>query len=123
MISTPSNITSKQNDKHSHNLVLLDSFCALPDNWNGNSATKFDSKFVEHVKSIVIKLEVSPKTFPTGRGSIQLEYEKKNGDYIEFEIFPNNTINFFSIVDQTETEARINENQINQYLLRFYAAS
>ncbi|KJE25644.1 hypothetical protein LG52_3208 [Geobacillus kaustophilus] len=30
-----------------------------------------------------------PKLFPTARDSIQLEFEKENGDYLEFELFEN----------------------------------
>lgn len=110
-------------DRQISNIDLLDSFLTLNDNWNGNGASKFDSDFINRVKAIVLKLEIDPKIYPTGRGSIQLEYEKKNGDYIEFEIFQNNTIKCFLIKDEIETEERIKANQINEYLLNFYAAT
>jgi len=116
-----SKILFSQNNKQVFNLNLLESFRTLNDNWNGNGATKFSNELIEEVKSILLKLDVPPKIYPTGRKSIQLEYEKKNGDYIEFEIFANNIINCFLIKGETETEKKINANQINEFLLNFYA--
>ena len=47
-------------------------------------------------------LKFQPNIFPTGRQSIQFEYEKANGNYLEIEIFEGN-ITSFSIISDKET--------------------
>ncbi len=121
MLGEQSKILSKQNERVLSNLNLLESYKVLDDDWNGNGSPRFSNEFVEDVKTIVSKLDLSPKIYSTGRGSIQLEYEKKNGDYLEFEIFGNGRINCFQIKGEIETEKSINSNQINECLLNFYA--
>lgn len=59
----------------------------LPDNWNGNGASRFSIELLDSIRDIVDKAVHQPKIFPTARDSIQLEYENNIGDYLEFEIF------------------------------------
>lgn len=67
----------------------------LVDNWNGNGASKFSSALLDSVQNIVEKLIRQPKIFPTARESIQLEYENRVGDYLEFELFEDGRIKKF----------------------------
>ncbi|MBU0764546.1 MAG: hypothetical protein KJ607_06910, partial [Bacteroidetes bacterium] len=76
------------------NYQILNSFKNLRENWNGNDAQPFPEHLIEKVIKIISKLEYQPQIFPTGRNSIQLEFENKNGDYLEFEIFPDRIIAF-----------------------------
>ena len=39
------------------------------------------------MKYLVLRLNIQPEIFPTARGSIQFEYEKETGEYLEFELF------------------------------------
>ena len=48
-----------------------------------------------------------PKIFPTGRQTIQLEYEKRNGDYLEFELFEEKVV-VFNVLSEKETEEEYN---------------
>lgn len=59
----------------------------LKDNWNDNGASAFSSKLIEKCRGIVMQLASEPFICPTACGSIQFEYEKENGDYLEFEIY------------------------------------
>lgn len=59
----------------------------LQDNWNGNGAKAFSTTLIDRCKQIVSNLNVKPAIFPTAKNSIQLEYEKDNGEYLEFEVF------------------------------------
>lgn len=108
--------------KEAYNLNILESFKHLQDNWNGNGATRFNAGFIDRVQDIVLSLDKSPDIFPTGRNSIQLEYEKQNGDYLEFEIYEDERINCFQIINDIETATVVNSNQLNGLIQDFYAA-
>jgi hypothetical protein len=101
--------------------ALLDSFLSLNDNWNGYGARKFDPEFIDVVKKIVFKLEKNPKIFPTGRNSIQLEYQKDNGDYLELEVFPDCSVATLQIIGDEEYNSKIQVTEINSLLQSFYA--
>lgn len=59
----------------------------LKDDWNDNGASAFSSKLIERCRGIVVQLASEPFICPTACGSIQFEYEKENGDYLEFEVY------------------------------------
>lgn len=69
---------------------------ALKDNWNGNGAPSFSHSQVETLRGIVKQLSKQPFISPTAKGSIQFEYEDEEGNYLEFELFPDNRIKLFS---------------------------
>ena len=48
-------------------------------------------------------LKDQPFIAPTARDSIQMEFEKENGDYFEIEIFANR-ISVYSVIDEEETQ-------------------
>ena len=52
-----------------------------------NGAQAFSVKLIERCRQIVSQLVAEPFVCPTACGSIQFEYEKENGEYIEFEIY------------------------------------
>ena len=107
--------------KEAANLTLLEAFKHLNENWNGYGAKKFDAAFIENVKQIVLNLDFPPKIYPTGRNSIQLEYEKKNGNYLEFEIYQDGKISSLRIINDEETEKDIDIANMNGYISDFYA--
>ena len=69
------------------NLFRLDQIAKLEDNWNGYGSKAFSKELVEKCKDIISALELQPKIFPTGRQSIQFQYELEDRSYLEFEIF------------------------------------
>ena len=69
------------------NIRRLNSFLYLKQNWNNNNANPFNNKLIDKAFNILTSLNYSPEVFPSGRDSIQFEFEKDNGDYLEFEIF------------------------------------
>lgn len=70
----------------------------LQDNWNDNGAKKFSDKLIVKCYSILFGLPVLPEIFPVADGSIQFEYEKDNGSYLEFDIFENEVSEFMLAV-------------------------
>lgn len=68
----------------------INDFRSLAENWNGNGAMPFSEDLIKKAESIFWQLPFAPDVFPTGRNSIQFEYEKTDGEYLEFEVFEDN---------------------------------
>ncbi|MCA0234022.1 MAG: hypothetical protein LCH91_26435 [Bacteroidetes bacterium] len=105
------------------NKKKIESFKQLPKNWNMAGALQYDKNFIDNVELLLVNTAIQPKIFPTGRNSIQFEYEKDNGDYLEFEIFNNSKISYLSIVNDKETSGKIDFDSelMNNLLIQFYA--
>lgn len=69
----------------------LDNIANLPYNWDGYGAKKFSRKLIEKCRSILENLPAAPSISPTGRESIQFEYDFQDKSYLEFEIYENKT--------------------------------
>ena len=68
---------------------------ALPDNWNDNGAPRFSVRLIGTVRQIARSLPRQLDIFPTANDSIQLEYENRQGDYLEYEVFEDGHIKEF----------------------------
>jgi len=88
------------------NLTKLHEYSQLEKNWDSEGAKPFAKKLINYAWEIIIKLDIQPEIFPTMRESIQLEYEKDNGDYLEFEIYEDR-IEVFEIIAKSEKEYNI----------------
>ena len=89
--------------------------------WNGNGAMSFEIALLEKAAQILKSLAYQPQIFPTTRQSVQFEYHKKNGDYLEFEIFDDKVI-AYSKQKETENERELNSlEDINGLVEIFYA--
>ncbi len=102
------------------NKKKLESFKKLDFNWNLAYANKFDEAFIDKISSHLANIQIQPKIFPTGRNSIQLEYEKENGDYLELEIFEQ-SVSCLKIKNNQENEEKISLDNINTIVNEFYA--
>lgn len=60
--------------------------------WNGYGAKPFSSVLIDKCEKIVGALSVQPLIYPTGRNSIQFQYELADRSYLEFEIFESKTM-------------------------------
>jgi hypothetical protein len=73
--------------------------------------------------NLIKSLYRQPDVFPTGRQSIQFEYEKENGEYLEFEIFHDH-IDIFGMDEydneREETVFIHEKNRINEVIRDFY---
>lgn len=84
--------TEEENKKLQYNLNLLNKFEKLPHGWNDYGADPFPKEFLKWLKLIVAKLPVQPEIFPTAADSVQMEYSKEDGAYLEFEIYTDRSI-------------------------------
>jgi hypothetical protein len=100
-----SKINTAQILKKINNIRTIDEIGQLAYNWDSQGADAFAEDLVSKVREIIQNpfLKYQPDIFPTFRDSIQIEYEKKNGDYLEFEFY-NNEVHILKIVNDDETE-------------------
>lgn len=77
-------------DSHSVLEQVLE-FAHLKPGWDGQNARAVPSDAIVHTLIFLRYLRQRrlnpPEAFPTGRESVQLEYETPSGEYLEFEIF------------------------------------
>ena len=70
-----------------HSLETLADILALKKDWGGYGSEPFEKDLVDLVGSVVKELTIQPEIFPTGRNSIQIEYDADDESYFEAEIF------------------------------------
>jgi hypothetical protein len=104
------------------NLEILKGISELEYNWNNNEAEPFSPNLLSYCRNIINEIVHQPDIFPTGRKSIQMEYEKDNGEYLELEIFENH-INLFLIKEsgeEIEDVLPLEMTKINEVVLDFH---
>lgn len=91
--------------KRIRNINSLLSFKKFSSNWNDDNAEPFSENIIQRSFEIINfpTLKFQPDVFPTGRKSIQLEYEKSNGNYLEIEIFEEK-YSAYSEINKEQTE-------------------
>lgn len=82
----------------------LEQIQALDENWNGYGAKPIPTSVIGTAREVVQALQHQPVICPTARESIQLEYERASGDYLEIELFADDTMGVFRIVGGAESE-------------------
>lgn len=105
------------------NINTILSFKIFETNWNGNGAEPFSENIIEKAFAFTNSqsLKFQSNVFPTGRQSIQFEYEKSNGNYLEIEIFEDK-YSAYSEIDDKETEYEsISFNKIIKLIDEFYS--
>ena len=103
------------------NINKINSFASLPDNWDGYGAKSFNGKFLNTVIDILKGLSVQPEVFPTGRDSIQIEYEPSDNKYLEFEIYENGRISMYQEINDDDIEEELQVEEIESKVREFYA--
>lgn len=103
------------------NVAKLKEFGNLDLDWNGYGAEPFSRKLLESVDNIIRNIIVQPEVFPTGRKSVQFEYEKDSGEYLELEVFIDR-IEVFSIDKnglEKEFNIQVDNNEVNKVVTAF----
>lgn len=109
--------------KKVNNINTILSFKKFAYDWNGNGAEPFSENIIQKALDFInsSELKYQPNVFPTARQSIQLEYEKSNGDYLEIEIFEDK-YSAYSEIGNEETEYEsISFNQLIKLINEFYS--
>jgi len=76
-------------------------------------------KALDFINSQLLRFQ--PNVFPTGRQSVQLEYEKSNGNYLEIEIFDDKCSAYSEIVDKETEYESLSFNEIIKLINEFYS--
>lgn len=113
------NVLNPTNHAHEQ----LRTIAKLEDDWNNNGAKAFSSQLINKVSLLIDSLPVVPCVFPTAIGAIQIEYNKQDGSYLEFEIYEDSVQLFMIDKDKQEHEKEIIEDyliSILQAVVDFY---
>lgn len=100
----------------------MEQIASLTDNWDENGAKAFDKQLIARIKDLVGALDVQPEIFPLSYGSIQMEYTKDGGSYLEFEVNLNDTWDVFKVNGNGEESAfsvAANAEEINKVVKSF----
>ncbi|KAA0548477.1 hypothetical protein FZW96_07855 [Bacillus sp. BGMRC 2118] len=116
---------AKEKKKKLSNLKKISIINNLDANWNYNNASPISKIIVLNSYKLINEIIKQPDLFPTARNSIQIEYEKSNGEYLEFEIFPDKVNYLYINKDEEEVECDIqfNVEKINKIIMDFYASN
>lgn len=104
------------------NLKRLSEIEKLQENWNQNGAKRISEVIIKNVRRLILSFKNQPEVFPTACDAVQLEWDKKNGEYLEMEVLEDR-INLFQIdVDGSEVQRTISfdEAVINEIIKEFY---
>lgn len=104
----------------------LNAIAKLEDNWNNNGAKPFSTKLINKCRKILMQLVREPFISPTTCGSIQFEYEKENGNYLEFEIYEDRIEAFIYSLVEGEEEFKLDGvseiEEMKQMVINFYGS-
>lgn len=105
-----------------NNREKLKEFSDLSYNWNENGAEPFSPKLIRISSLIIEEISHQPEIFPTARQSIQFEYEKDNGDYLEFEIFEDRVeyLLINDVVGEKDETFSLDMRKIDRIVSEFY---
>ncbi|MCL2095378.1 MAG: hypothetical protein FWH10_00570, partial [Oscillospiraceae bacterium] len=90
-------------EKQIKNIRKIQEYSKLKENWDFEGAQPFSKELIALALDKILGLNIQPKVFPTVCECIQFEYEKPNGDYLEFEIYEKK-IEVFRIIESHEEE-------------------
>lgn len=104
------------------NLKRISDIEKLENNWNNNGAGAFDEQLIKMVRQLAISFEIQPEIFPTANNSIQFEWDKDDGEYLELEVCLDG-INVFVIDkdgNEKSFEMTIDKKECNRLVEQFF---
>ena len=113
---------SELDHKQQSNLTKLQQIAQLKDNWDGYGAEHFSEQLIHRAKCLIHRLYIQLEIFPTANSSLQIEYEKDNGDYLEFQFTGNGSCEGFMFKNGSEEYFHSQDNylSINAQVEDFY---
>ena len=114
-------LTGSASSALARNILKIRSFERLLPNWNQNGAAPLSREVTERAVDLLQFLKIQPQIFPTARQSVQFEYEKANGDYLEFEVFADKTQCYSEIEGKEQQFLLSNQLKANHLVKLFHA--
>ena len=78
--------------KQLENMDRLSDISKMENDWDGYDSPQINSAVIENARTFIKKIYKQPLLFPTGRNSIQMQYELADNSYLEFEICANKVL-------------------------------
>ncbi len=106
-------------------LTKLRQIAMLKNNWDGYGAEPLPRETIYHAQRLIRSLHFQPEIFPTAAGSLQIEYEKNNGDYLELQFTGRGFCEAFRCIGGNEEYFSLpdNSSSINALIDDFYGRS
>ncbi|MBQ3395192.1 MAG: hypothetical protein IJR43_10605 [Synergistaceae bacterium] len=108
------------------NLDKLKEIALFQENWNGYGAKPLSESVIKRAEDVIRGVYIQPRLFPTADNTIQMEYEKPTGAYLEIQITSDDAYEMFFMPDKDSEgeesfiEAKV-EN-VNKEIEKFYAS-
>ncbi|MEX2567939.1 MAG: hypothetical protein WD431_18475 [Cyclobacteriaceae bacterium] len=107
-------------EKLRSNKKILKNLRNLKSNWNGYGGEPIDQAVIIKTEELISNLDFQPQIFPTGRGSIQIEYFKNDDNLIEIEISKDELF-VYKVEEGEDFEGNMNFDDISGMITSFYA--
>ncbi len=121
-LSDTSSLLRLQKKRKAQLLKRIEGIAALQANWNGYGATSFSPEVLQKARSFVEDVVYyKTKVFPTGRDSIQFEFDSIPGKYLEIEVFSDHYAMLFEKGAAQEEYDSVTRNCVLQKIAEYYA--
>lgn len=108
------------------NLDKLKEIALFKENWNGYGAKPLSESVIKRAEDVIRGVCIQPRLFPTADNTIQMEYEKTSGAYLEIQITSDEVYEVFFMPDKdSEGEESLIDAQVenvNKEIEKFYAS-
>ena len=126
--SSSNNLNNELQDTYQQclNLKKINDISLLKENWNGYGALTFSKETILTAQNVISLLSKQPDLYPTGRDSIQMQYELPDNSYLEFEVFKDKII-YLEVPERKYVLARTNTfskseiHKLNSIVQNFYS--
>lgn len=79
--------------------------------WDGHNARPISERILNRTKELLIELPSGAKIFPTGRGTVQIEYNRDENKYLEIEV-SSSTYEIYWVKGDDEFEGNANKRDL-----------
>ena len=77
------------------NLETIKAISKLEKNWNFYGADAFPGSFVRWVRIVLMNIDIQPQVYPTAANSVQFEFEREDGAYLQFELHIKKSVSMY----------------------------
>lgn len=93
------------------NYQRLQEISQLKAGWDGHNARPVSERIINRTKELLIELPSGAKIYPTGRSTIQIEYNKGEDYYFEIEVF-SSSYEIYWVKGDQEFEGNSNKREL-----------
>lgn len=97
------------------NYLRIQEIARLKNGWDGYKARPIPDSVISRTKALLMMLPTGAKVFPTSRSTMQIEYHKENGNYLEIEVSPK-TYEIYSLKGDNEFEGCVRKRDIKKHV-------